>query len=241
MLLPRFAPSSHPFPSINVCLGLKSIAGSEERPEYSLPFQLCPSMLDRTGHFSPAHSRWLGGVTFCHRLGWSVFSSRRAGAGLFLFRDLHTYGSSVALLLRLLRWGQGWLVADGRATKWCLPPRCFQIGPWGEEFKAAGNDGAKFWTGCIPLTKIPNPNACPPGTLTRLWRFSASLLFHLVMVVSEFSYTSRAELPCRQSFFRRSARLEFPARVHGSFSNFRLTAFSLYPFPPSSSLPPSPS
>ena len=59
-LLPRFAPSSHPFPSINVCLGLKSIAGSGERPEYSLQFQLCPSMLDRTGHFSPAHSRWLG-------------------------------------------------------------------------------------------------------------------------------------------------------------------------------------
>ena len=55
-LLPRFAPSSHPFPSINVCLGLKSIAGSEERPEYSLQFQLCPSMLDRTGHFSPARS-----------------------------------------------------------------------------------------------------------------------------------------------------------------------------------------
>ena len=53
-LLPRFAPSSHPFPSINVCLGLKSIAGGEERPEYSLQFQLCPSMLDRTGHFSPA-------------------------------------------------------------------------------------------------------------------------------------------------------------------------------------------
>ena len=59
-LPPRFAPSSHPFPSINVCLGLKSIAGSGERPEYSLQFQLCPSMLDRTGHFSPAHSRWLG-------------------------------------------------------------------------------------------------------------------------------------------------------------------------------------
>ena len=71
-LLPRFAPSSHPFPSINVCLGLKSIAGSGERPEYSLQFQLCPSMLDRTGHFSPAHSRWLGGVTFCHRLWWVV-------------------------------------------------------------------------------------------------------------------------------------------------------------------------
>ena len=95
-LLPRFAPSSHPFPSINVCLGLKSIAGSGERPEYSLQFQLCPSMLDRTGHFSPAHSRWWGSVTFCHRLWWLVPPARRAG--LFLFRDLHTYGSSVALL-----------------------------------------------------------------------------------------------------------------------------------------------
>ena len=41
--------------------------------------------------------------------------------------------------------------------------------------------------------------------------------------------SSRA--PIQAEFFRRSARLEFPARVHGSFSNFRLTAFSLYPFP----------
>ena len=92
-LLPRFAPSSHPFPSINVCLGLKSIAGSGERPEYSLQFQLCPSMLDRTGHFSPAHSRWLGGVTFCHRLWWLVPPAGRQ-ACFFSGICIHTAAAS---------------------------------------------------------------------------------------------------------------------------------------------------
>ena len=81
---------------------------------------------------------------------------------MFLFRDLHTYGSSVALLLRLLRWGQGWLVADGRASHQMVPAATL-LPNWtverAAEFKAAGNDGAKFWTGCIPLRKIPNPLA----------------------------------------------------------------------------------
>ena len=156
-LLPRFAPSSHPFPSINVCLGLKSIAGSEERPEYSLQFQLCPSMLDRTGHFSPARSLPLVGR--CNILPQTrVVGSSGGLACFFSGICIHTAAACRPPPPPLIAmWAR--VVADGRATKWCLPPNWTMERT--AEFKAAGNDGAKFCTGCtrIALGNIPNPHA----------------------------------------------------------------------------------